>query len=189
MSYSGNKFDPKSGMIEGDHLAHLAGIGIHKLVERVEKTTSGYDRKLSADDLPAKVKTAVEQATKLSEQLLKCESLPVEMSVSYVKAQSKIAGEILPLIQNELAKREQAALDAMAEMRKNLTGKGGDFVAAAAESVLRAADAESVISREAGLAGWRSAFGIVRDNSTGKTIPRWLAELIRQHAVQTAANG
>jgi len=179
MSYE-NKYDPKTGTIEGDHLQHLAGIGIHKLCERVNRAF-GCDKQLTDGDLPGKVPKLIEQADKLASQLLKCESIHVSMAGDYIRAQSKIAGEGLPLMQEVLQKKERAVGEAVASVRANMIGKGGALSAAVADKLMENSGVLTIAEKEAGLTSWRTAHAICRDNATGKTVPRWLSELVRQH--------
>ena len=185
-----NKFNEKTGMIEGGHLDHLAKTGIHSLIER-SNNFIGMSRPLTDADLPAKVRSLVEQSVKLADQLRKCEGLPVAMAAEYVWAQAKLSGEALPLMQAELDRRRQAARDAVAHLRQNLIGKGGNsLVLAGGDALLHSLDVQGTVEREAGLAAWGNAFAIIRDNATGKTIPRWLAVLIQAHEVEKMkANG
>lgn len=175
-----NKYDPKTGMLEGSHLEHLAKIGICRLVERVNNSIAGCERRLTVDDLPGKVRSMVEESDKLSEQLRKCESVHVTIAGDYLKAQAKLAANALPLVQAELERRRQVARDALAQLRANLTGKGNPLVGAAADMLMRAVNIHGAVEIEAGISAWSFAYGICRDTAANKTVPRWLTVLLQQ---------
>ena len=176
-----NRFDPTTGMIEGDHLRTLAGIGIHRLIERVNQLLMGSDRRFTYNDIPAKVRPLVEQAEVLADQLEKCVAIHVSMAPDYIHAQAKLAGEALPLMKAEVLRREQSAREAQAQIATTLTGNGGALVAAGVAVLLRGTDVTGAIEVEAQLSAWRAACAICRDAATGKTVPRWLTALIAAH--------
>ncbi len=176
-----NAFNFKTGLIEGDHLRHLSKIGIHKLIERCDSAIMGCDRRLTADDLPGKVRALVEQGARLAEQLAKCDAIDLGTARTYLAAQAKLAGEALPIIGDVLQRQEAAAKDAIAELRKTLTGKGGAIAGAAAAMLLHNADVTGAAEREAGLCWWRCAFAICRDTAANAKPPRWLTCLIAAH--------
>lgn len=182
-----NQYNPKTGMIEGDHLRHLAKHGIHGIVDRVNRLIPG-DQRLTDEALPSKLRDLIEQAGKLATQLERCESVPLAMGPEYVKKQAKIAADALPLARAELDRRQQAALDALSDLRRNLSGKN-PLVAAGVEVLLqRNPDIQGAIEAEAQLLAWRTAAAICRDAATGKTIPRWLSVMIAQHEAHKAAS-
>ncbi|MEI7436591.1 MAG: hypothetical protein WCL16_07280 [bacterium] len=192
-AYTGNAFDLKTGLLEGDQLAFMANIGIHRFVERANNQTAGYERKLTTNDLPAKVRVLVTKAEALAEQLLKCGAVPVSMAADYLKAQIKVAAEALPVLVSVLQTNEQVAREAVDELRKTLIGKtNNSIIAAAVDGILQKNDAVYIAERAAALPFWKSAFGICRDVANSKASPRWLVLLTAEHEahrVKQAATG
>jgi hypothetical protein len=181
-----NRFDPITGLLDGDHLVHLSGIGIHKLIDRVNFSMAAYERQLTERDLPGKVLALVGQATRLTEQLLRCEAVHVSMAPDFVIAQARVASNALPLIQAELERRETAARDAVAAVRQAWMGKAsGPVAAAVVERLLAETHAAEVAAVEAQVAAWRHALSIARDSATGKSLPRWLVVLTAAHQTHT----
>jgi len=178
-----NQYDYKRGMVEGDHLEHLASIGLGQLVERVNNGLLIVgDRQMREDDLPTKVREAVREATQLSDQLVKCESVPVQVAVDYVKRQGKIAADVLPLVEGELSRHTAEATAALAAVRANLMGKqSGPLMAAIVDELLLTMNADGKAQLAAGISAWRRAFGIVRDTAACKMVPKWLNILAAAH--------
>ena len=179
-------FDEKMGLIDGEHRTHLAKSGIHELVRRVNGSLPGGEKLLTDGDLPGAVRKLVEKSNVLAEQLLKCSCVPVQMGVEYVQVQAQLAVAALPLLQVELARREESVREALAALRQNLVGKGGPMVAAGADVLLRSVNLTSEIEREAQLQAWRFMFAMVRDVAVQKTVPRWLAILVSRHEANRA---
>jgi len=183
---TGNRYDPKTGLLQGDHLRFLAKIGIHKLIQRVNNTIQGCDHRLGLDDLPGKVRALVEKADKLADQLEKCDAIDLSMAKDYITAQTKIAGDALPLLQEILQRQENAAKQAVEQLRITLTGKGGPAVSAAADVLLRNLNVAYAAEHELALPFWRAVFAICRDNANTKATPRWLVVMIAQHEAHKA---
>lgn len=178
----GNQFQPAAALgVTGDHLRLVASIGIHEMVKRVNIGLLGGEKRLAESDLPGKVSALVEQAKALAEQICRCDAIDVHTASDYVAAQAKLATTALPLMVDELQRRERAARDAIAALRANLTGKGNNLVGAAAEVLLRATNVVGAVEVEAGLMAWRSAMAIVRDTAANKNVPRWLKVMVSQH--------
>lgn len=166
--YIGNCFNAKAGVLEGDHLSGLVRFGIGHLAEQVRDFSP-----------PAAVRDLVTQSAALSDQLAKCERVAVEDAIAYADAQARIARKALPALTAEVMKREEAIKAALAQLRTNMTGKGGPLVAAAVAELV-SPEVEEAIIRESGVVSARRAFAICRDVADGKQIPRNLQMLRRQ---------
>jgi hypothetical protein len=181
---TGNAFSPTKGLIEGDHLQQVASIGVHRLVERVNHGMLGGERPLSDGDLPGKVRDAIGKADRLFEQLLKCESIPVATAVDYIRAQGKIAADVLPILVDTLNRQEAAAKEAIATLRKTMIGKGDHLVATAANTLLMSVNIEAAVEGDAQIPAWRRSFALCRDVGDGKTVPRWLRICMAAHEAE-----
>lgn len=172
------------GNIEGDNIRLLAGCGIGNLVKRSNNTVSGADARIT--DLPAKVAALVGKAESLSQQLGKCEVVDLLTARAYCDAQRRLAQDALPLLQEELDRREKSAADALAHITMALTGKGGNpLVRIGVEALLQGPMSDfsagghvvCAIAAAAGLIAWRNAVRIARDNASDKALPPYWLKL------------
>jgi hypothetical protein len=178
-----NSYNPKLGVLEGDHQRLLVRFTIGNLVERANVITSmGTSPNLTEDDLPSGVRDLMAESAKLSEQLERCDAVDIETAISYCERQAKFAGKALPLLAAELGRREADAAATVAAIRAQWMGKEKSATATqVVDELLRSTGAADKASHALKLPAFRTATGVVRDIATEKNLPRCLKILAGQH--------
>jgi hypothetical protein len=186
---SGNSYNSRRGIIEGDHHLQLVRFQFGNLIERANSTIRGDDLNLVANDLPSKVTDLMLESRELALQLERCDEVDIDTAISYATLQGKLAAKALPLLAAELGKRQKEADDTVLAVKEQLTGKSK--LPLLADVVAQLMDSASIIYKaehSAKLPALKTACGIVRDIANSKTMPRYLTLMKNQHMAATLSN-